>query len=273
MSKFWDEVPVPPIALDRIEALGSDLRNLAKATVEDRLIIDPLLQSLGIELEVESDRWMGRAIALASRSKEQKRIHVRRSLSKALRDDDDEARFILFHEIGHLFLHRGAEMKPRIVDGNHREAFIRAEESAEIQADTFARSFALPRNFPWWNKADELIGKIVGIPERFVRERRSEIEPKASLSKLYSELGIMRGDAALNRTKFYSRETLASVAIQKHELWDKLPIIDGEDPALYRRCGMYQIAWKDYGKPNPPSQMGWLIRDGRIRSYFEMSSR
>lgn len=224
---------VPTRALEGIEGEAIRCLTLGGATDHGYVDLDALLRKLDIELSVRSDAHMEGAEAYSRVNPN--RIFCRRSISKGLRTNDPHARFIIAHELGHQFLHRGSSPKPRMVDGNRTLNFIPPEESAENQADTFARALLLPRLLLSKHTDDELV-LIAAVPLEQVRLRRREAMPRK------------RPDVA------------------RRLAWENLERIAGEDSAEYRKCGRWRVRWSEYGME---TECGWTIdRWGRATATF-----
>lgn len=70
-------------------------------------------------------------------------LHIKRWVLDQARLEDEEARLIIAHEIGHLILH-GASAHPFSPGADKNLKFLENEESAEWQAKRFADAFLVP---------------------------------------------------------------------------------------------------------------------------------
>src|SRR5262245_5383818 len=128
---IFDDHRAPRRTLEEIEAEASRCRSYAEQDRDRRIDLNQLLSALRIKLSVKSDAAMGddEAYSLAGEGQ----IVCRRSISSGLRFGDPHARYVIAHELGHFFLHRGSAPKARKISGNKALAFIDEDESAEIQ--------------------------------------------------------------------------------------------------------------------------------------------
>lgn len=246
MSKFWDDIPVAARSLREIEQRADQLRLRAGYTIDDRIVHPTLLARVNIRLTARSGAQMAGAKALASPKRGEDEVFAVSGFEAAIRDDvDPYVRFDFGHELGHLLLHRESGlMKPRMVGGNKQLKFVRVEESAEFQADQFARAFLLSRGFSFWGQPDEVIARIVGMPVEQVAIRREETNSRKVDVPLVT--------------------SLARQHLKRLELWRLLPQIAGEDPGRFRLCDGFRICWEDFDKRYPPHQMGWYLRNNQI---------
>lgn len=109
---------------------------------------------------------------------------VQRSVWDAANAQDEHARLVIAHEIGHLILHRdqvfafsrGLEKKL---------GFLAPEESAEQQANWFAAALLLPDQVMrrLSKNGDYVIATLALVGEQLVRVRRREVE----MDKRYRE--------------------------------------------------------------------------------------
>jgi hypothetical protein len=95
-----------------------------------------------IKVEVRPDDMMGRANAFVAKGGGT--VFVRESLVTAATNGDPEAVFDSTHELAHVILHRKVEVPlARMATRNNRLSFLQADESAENQANVFARTFLM----------------------------------------------------------------------------------------------------------------------------------
>lgn len=241
-----DKGRLPPI----MNVLASARRNLPEAT--------------DFELVVRPDELMGEADAYAKF--DDREIFVKPSILEAALDDDDVARDILLHELIHLILHRGPK-KFRIANGNQTPAFIDKHNSAEWQADRIARALFMPPEMVDEATSPADLARRAGVPLKNalsriadLQEGQAKVIPLDLQRKFFDrELGSRNSNFFTNRTPQANDEIL--------EQWNKLPVLDGEDPREFRRCSKWRVAWNEFERT---TECGWFIDDGRIVSYFEM---
>lgn len=94
-----------------------------------------------IKVEPRPDSTMGRANAFVSADRGT--VFVRQSLIDAAAEGDSEAVFDGVHELGHVVLHRASIPLARMADRKNQLDYLQPEESAEHQANVFARSFLM----------------------------------------------------------------------------------------------------------------------------------
>ena len=129
---IFDDHRAPRRTLEEIEAEADRCRSYADLDNDGRIDLDQLLSALHIKLSVGSERAMGDHEAYSVAAEGQ--IICRRSISSGLRFGDPHARYVIAHELGHFFLHRGSAPKARKISGNRVLTFIDKDESAEFQA-------------------------------------------------------------------------------------------------------------------------------------------
>ena len=190
-------------------------------------------------------------------------IFCRRRVSRGLRFGDPWARYLIGHELGHMFLHRGCAPKARKVHGNKTLAFIDEDESGERQAWKFARALFVTRYDLTSGEFDEDVAIRVGIPPGPVGLRREEVRkalhanlPKVVPSIVSSYLEIAR--------------SVENASMAKRAAWERAAVIQGEDPARVRSARGYRVEWNYYERAN--SQVGWVIVKGEVRSLMDLLS-
>jgi hypothetical protein len=94
-----------------------------------------------IRVEARPDSAMGRANAFVS--KDRGTVFFRKGLIDDAAQGDSEAVFDAVHELGHIILHRAEIPLARMASRNNQHKFLPPEESAEHQANVFARSFLM----------------------------------------------------------------------------------------------------------------------------------
>ena len=128
----------------------------------------------GVKLVVQKKSKMSGAEAYSLAQAQQ--IFCVREISRGLRFGDPHSRYVIGHELGHMFLHRGAAPKARKQEGNRTLAYIDKEESAERQAWKFARALFVTRQDLGTGESDEHVALRVGMPESAVAMRREEVQ-------------------------------------------------------------------------------------------------
>jgi len=99
------------------------------------------LKSGAVNVELRPDEAMGRANAFVS--PDRSTVYFRESVVKAAATGDVEAVFDAVHELGHIVLHRAEIPLARMATRDNQHKFLQPEESAEHQANVFARSFLM----------------------------------------------------------------------------------------------------------------------------------
>lgn len=94
-----------------------------------------------IKVEARPDSAMGRANAFVS--PDRRTLYMRESLTARAALGDPKAVFDAVHELGHIVLHRPSIPLARMATRDNQHKFLQPEESAEHQANVFARSFLM----------------------------------------------------------------------------------------------------------------------------------
>jgi hypothetical protein len=269
---IFDDHRAPRRTLEEIEAEANRCRSYAELGRDGRIDLDQLLSALRIKLAVKSDATMGDDEAYSMASDGQ--IACRRRISSGLRFGDPHARYVIGHELGHFFLHRGSSPKARKMSGNKTLSFIDEEESAEIQAWKFARALFVVRADLETGETDEAVGIRVGLATGPVSLRREEVQkaigarqPKTVPAEVTAYLAKARRAAKGTTAQSNSsgRETS-----EKDRAWALAAQIPGEDPARARSARGFRIEWNAYERYN--SQVGWTVLNGEVRSFVDLRS-
>jgi hypothetical protein len=222
---------------------------------------EKLPEARGLEIVVRPDEAMGRALAFAR--PQGKEIFVRQSVLEGAIADEGEARFILFHELVHVIVHCGPR-RFRIAGGNKSMEYIADDESAEWQANRIARAAFMPSEMVLSTRSPRDLAQMAGVPlpEALARfQELTALQAREVSPSLRLEIARVRAlDASSHRTSRRSE-----FEVLKFELWNALPVVEGEPPAETRLCGIYQIWWSHFGKL---TQCGWYIEGRTIVSYF-----
>jgi hypothetical protein len=270
---IFDDHRVPRRTLEKIEAEANRCRSYAELDQDGRIDHFQLLSALSIKLAVKPDAAMGDNEAYSMAGEGQ--IVCRRKISAGLRFGDPHARYVIAHELGHFFLHRGTAPKARKISGNKTLTFIHEEESAEIQAWKFARALFVSRAALETGETDEAIGIRVGLATGPVSLRREEVlkaikasQPKTvpSAVKIYLEKARLAANEAKAAKSIGAREDA-----ERHRAWALAAQIQGEDPAKVRSARGFWVEWNDYGHAD--SQVGWTMRNGEVRAFIDLQSR
>jgi hypothetical protein len=270
---IFDDYRAPRRALEEIESEADRCRSSAQLDEDGRIDIFELLKAWDIKLRIKSDAEMGDAEAHSLADTQE--IRCRRSISCGLRFGDPHARYVIGHELGHMFLHRGSAPKARKVGGNRTLVFIAEDESAERQAWKFARALFVTRLDLASGESDEEVGVRVGLATGPVSLRREEVRmamranmPKSVPSEVTAFLE--RSRRAENEAES-TRKKRAREDAEMRAAWTRAAQIEGENPASVRSARGFRVEWNDYGCPD--SQVGWTIINGEVRSFMELRSR
>jgi hypothetical protein len=259
--------------LEEIESEATRCRSFAKLDQDGRIDVFQLIDALALKLVVKSDAAMGdnEAYALA----DENMICCRRSISRGLRFGDPHARYVIGHELGHIFLHRGSAPKARKVGGNRTLSFIDEEESAERQAWKFARALFVTRADLELNDTNKAIGVRVGLAPGPVGMRREEVQ-KAIKAQQPKRVPPAVG-AFLEKARLAERDAKSAglmgtrEEIERRRAWSLAAQLEGEDPARVRSARGFRVEWRDYGQVD--SQVGWTVRNGEVRAFMDLQSR
>jgi len=140
-AKYLPEAEVQSVASDWRKLLNQHL-------LSNCLDIPALAEAAGIQMgspikvEPRPDRTMGRANAFVSKGGST--LYIRESLIDDAAKGDPEAVFDGIHELGHIILHRNVQAPlARMATRDNQAKFLQPEESAEHQANVFARTFLM----------------------------------------------------------------------------------------------------------------------------------
>jgi hypothetical protein len=270
---IFDDYRAPQRTLEEIEAEADRCRSFAEVGTDGRIDLDQLLSALRIKLSVKSDRDMGdnEAYSVAGEGE----IVCRRKISSGLRFGNPHARYIIAHELGHFFLHRGSAPKARKISGNRVLTFIDKDESAELQAWKFARALFVRRMDLETGETDEAIGIRVGLATGPVSLRREEVqeETKAKQPKAVPPSVVAYLEKAHRRPNASAtgRGSEAHEHAEKRRAWGLAAQIEGQDPSRVRSARGYRVEWEAYERYN--SQVGWTVLNGEARSLLDLRSR
>jgi hypothetical protein len=143
-----DDYPVPFLHDAEVQNLAIRWREkLNQHFVGNCLDVRALLSDVGnalgspIAVESRADSGMGRANAFVS--PDRKTAYMRDSLIGGAAAGDPKAVFDVAHELGHIIMHPPSAPLARMATRDNHHKFLRPEESAEHQANVFARSFLM----------------------------------------------------------------------------------------------------------------------------------
>jgi Zn-dependent peptidase ImmA (M78 family) len=224
-------------------------------------------EAAGLELVVRSDAAMADALAFAV--PEEQEIHIASAFADEALRDSPEARFYGIHELNHIIFHSGAPRFFRKSDGNVVYAFLHDQhETTEWQADRIARATFMPRGMVD-SCTDALhLAKAAGVPFRHAALRIKELQDGKARSTP-SDIALKIAALVCEASRDEPSSSRRQAEVLKLRLWNALPTIDGENGSLSRRCGIYRILWKEFGKT---TGCGWFIDGGQITSFFASCS-
>jgi len=260
----FDDIPVEWRSQGDIDASALPWSRFGK--IEGSEVVDVLgvCAQGGIELVPLPDTEMGDDLARAAPSLQ--RIFVRKSFLSALHGGDLGAKMDLAHEIGHVVLHRGPEMKARKVEGNAVQRFISEEESAEAQASKFARALTMPLAAIRRLQSAEAIAVACEVPVGQARNRLTDV------TRIAKKRELPEAVQALLRARKSPGELLeerkASEARERLQIWNKAQRIPG-DRTNSRLCssGKWRVMWSEYQQM---TECGWIIREGKIVAWMDL---
>ncbi len=265
---IFDDFTVPPREDYEIEKIAEEYRRLVASENEkiddaELAVRDAARSSLSHELTIRVASNGELARAEARYMPKSLELVISREVSKGLRTRCEEtgapmpapeACMTMFHELGHIVLHpRNVVPLSRMRDGNIRERSIPLRESAEHQANTFMRCFAMSRANVIRYPDPIVLALYCNVPSAHAR-LRLQLE-----KDLYSTKPLL---IATNREVYVASENLLSARVQT--LWNELGHdTTGYDPRLFRLTSCGSLVQKsEYG--NAKSHLGWVVRDGVI---------
>ncbi len=143
-----DDFPVPFLLDAEVQELAFGWREkLNQHFLSNCLDIPALFGAAGeavgwpIRAELRPNDAMGRANAFVS--PDRGTVYLRASLVDAAAAGEPDAVFDGTHELAHVIMHRAQIPLARMATRDNRHAFLQPEESAEHQANVFARSFLM----------------------------------------------------------------------------------------------------------------------------------
>jgi hypothetical protein len=269
---IFDDHRVPRRTLEEIEAEANRCRSRVRIGEDGRIDLDELLKVWGIGLAVRPDAQMRGAEAHSNADARQ--IVCRRRISQGLRFGDPNARNTIGHELGHMFLHRGASPKPRMIAGNQCTMRIDKEESAEDQAWKFSRALFITREDLEAGEPDEALAVRLGIPDGAVELRRKDVQNALSLAgprivplEATKFLNQARHEAT---TSDAARKAAHRAELAKQVAWNRAAQISNEDPREFRLAHGFKIQWSHHERGD--SHYGWTIMSGEARAYLDLKS-
>jgi Zn-dependent peptidase ImmA (M78 family) len=264
--------------LNEIEEMAIKLRKECGHLDTDPLDLVTLFMQLGVKLVTSSDAAMGGAKALA-KVEGKAQILLTHGLYKNLIEGEPAARYDLGHELGHLILHRGSNLRALTKAGNKELKFISPEYSVENQAWQYSRALFLPRAFLKLKPEAIDLAALSGVPVTAVLLRCEEIEKSDSFGKpRKSPIEVLK---FLDRMKKNENDRLQRVqklrrvqkrtsilADEKLISWNNCAKHFECDPEKWRVTRGFVIAWDHYGLRD--SHCGWTIRNGEARAFMDL---
>ena len=229
---------------------------------------EALPEARSLDLHIRDDAGVADGTAVAH--PDSCEIHVGMDFVDGALTDRADVRFVAVHELMHILFHRGAPRYFKKPGGNVLVPFIQDKhESAEWQADRLARACLMPRSMVEHFPDAYALATAAGVPWHEAKERTSELTP---LKKRQTPPEVQNAITELERqaAKGTAAQARAEANQLKLRLWNALPTVQGEEAALVRRCGKFQIHWLEFGKT---TGRGWFIESGKIVSFFAIQSK
>ena len=137
--KYKTGFRVPPLSVEKIRAKAENLRPLllpGEGPCHHEAFVGRL-EEFGISYDVVEDNYLPKGVE-ASCLPEKRIIYITETTYKAITQNDERARFTIFHELGHLLLAHSRTF--------HRDntATFPVYENSEWQADQFAAEILMP---------------------------------------------------------------------------------------------------------------------------------
>ncbi len=206
-----------------------------------------------IELVVQADPLMGRATAYVS--KDRKKLFVRKSLIDQAQRGDPRAIFDAVHELAHIVLHPAGAPLARMLDGNIKLKHIPQPESAEYQANYFARAFLMSLEEIALFPVDEALASECHVP---IEQAKLRLKEMARLPK-----SVRPRSAGFERLppRQSTGRSILPPEIAKLVAWETAPLLEGKDPSEYRLIdAKWTIRMSRFGMQ---CVGGWTVRDGK----------
>ena len=142
------DYPVRHLPDAEVQTLAQSWRErLNRHFLSNCLNVEELFSAVGdavgwpIAVEARPDTSMGQANAFVS--SDRRTVYMRQSLLDAAAAGDREAVFDAVHELAHIVLHRAQVSLARMATRDNQHKHLQPEESAEHQANVFARTFLM----------------------------------------------------------------------------------------------------------------------------------
>jgi len=235
---MFDDYPVAYRSDSEIEEVADKTRRcLFGAALPGAKILEGLRRFQKLTIVPQPDDMFGDYDAYVSVNP--KRIFCRQSVYDQAERGDVGASGILAHEVGHFVLHPAKEIRFLATGGNAAPFFIHPNESSERQA---------------W-----LFGDALQMPTWSVRQ----VENAAELAHLCN-VTLARATKRWQQVKALPVPQAAE-GDPIQAAWELAEQIPGEDPAVFRKAGIYRIARAEIDKM---SHCGWFVRDGQAVAWI-----
>lgn len=134
-------------------------------------IVEHRLFEFGVTVDIVPDYMVGDTLAVTFPETDE--IWIREDVYTALLRDDEQARFTVAHELGHLWMHEvSTSALKRTSPSNHNRS-----EDTEWQADAFANEFLMPAAVVQISCKTALdISRIFKVPFQTALRRYKELQ-------------------------------------------------------------------------------------------------
>lgn len=267
-----EDVLVPKRTYPELELSADDFRRLIDPERLDYLPVALMVERVrataqlqGLEVVTQTDAEMGGAYAYATAGPPP-RIFCRESVRTLAWEGNARQRMTVFHEVGHLWLHRVQVAMPRMAAGNKSQDGLGALYSAERQASYWAAAVMMPKEVTRCAvSAEELaqrtgasveaaairIRQVLGIKEARDLPRGS----KHNLAMIKVRATVSRAPPRLS----------AKDVLERDAAWERAGPAVGHNPAQYGLSVDGCIIAKDRYEWTGP--YGWYADDGEPCSY------
>lgn len=257
----FDDYFAPPLTAAELEEIAKQWRAaLASFFFVKNLDVFALFRTANsllkrkTEVVIRPDAEMGRARAFVS--KDRKKLFVRQGLIDAAQLGDPKAIFDAVHELAHIVLHPESVPLARMIDGNKKQPHIPELNSAEYQANYFARAFLMSLEEVELFPSHEELSAECHTPIAQAQKRVEEVARLPKSVRPRQSSGFHR--IAPEKSSFQS---ILPPEVAKLVAWETAPFADGLDPTEYRCLdSRWTIRNSRFGMQ---CVGGWTVKDGK----------
>jgi len=275
MSNLFSDYHVSYRSDSNIHALSMDHRRLvAKDEEQIKDIIAGVRfiyrNETGHDLKIAVTPNAKMVEAEATWSSPLRQIQVRQSVFDAAKAEEGHAIFTIAHELGHAVMHSSTVIQfPRMQGGNKLVKNRDANDSAEHQADHYARCLLASDVLCQISSSAFLLSKASGLPLKEAEERlrywKMTCLPRTQLPEVQAALNAIKSD----KPPLLVTKSVRKLPTTVQYLFDRLETVDDSNGnPIKKTIGGYGIRMENY--LDRRSGLGWMERGNRIYNYLEI---